>query len=244
MGGRYYEDGCVRALGWDFHFWAREVVLDVVLIENVSGRALRVDQLLGQRSPETKLRSAVRQNPGARPSIPIGGASQTLEPGQRLLIPTKITFVPAKSFRADEMGDWQSSAQVHQRVGANGFRGNTNAHRTPDLKNYVYGPELTLGGLTIDGARVDLDKRSANFVDMALAYEGGSCPYLLSWNQAAGDWVNFGKVLHKANDKRLEYTETRTSQGFTRASVSRSANRRSPSSIRSSSWSRSRPARR
>jgi hypothetical protein len=43
--------------------------------------------------------------------------------------------------------------------------------------------------------------------------ESGSCPHLLSQAED-GDWIDYGKVLHKAPNKENEYTDLRTFEGF------------------------------
>ena len=62
--------------------------------------------------------------------------------------------------------------------------------------------------------RLDLIERAANFMDMSVAYEAGSCPYLLAWDAKERDWVNHGKVLHKAPSKADEYIEAKSFSGF------------------------------
>jgi hypothetical protein len=42
----------------------------------------------------------------------------------------------------------------------------------------------------------------------------GSCPYLYSWEEGERAWVRHGKVIHDANSKDKEMTETETFSGF------------------------------
>jgi hypothetical protein len=88
------------------------------------------------------------------------------------------------------------------------FSGNVTAYRSPDPKDYTYGPVLTVTGARVNSTRVDFVERPlANFIEMSLSGEAGSCPYLLSWDETDHEWISHGKVLHKGLGKDNAYTE-------------------------------------
>ena len=108
------------------------------------------------------------------------------------------------------------SKSLFDRLGANGFSGNVSAHGNPKFSDYAFGPEYSVGGFQVGGGmRIDLRRRAANFIDVTVGAEIGSCPDLLSWNGRHREWIDHGKVLDKAPSKEREYTETRISTGFT-----------------------------
>ena len=78
----------------------------------------------------------------------------------------------------------------------------------------MYGPEIKITGLMVQGKSISLVRPSANFVDIALAFEGKSCPYLLSFEPTRQRWLAHGKVLHRAPSLDQEYTEIKSFAGF------------------------------
>jgi hypothetical protein len=83
------------------------------------------------------------------------------------------------------------------------------------FRDYAYGPELIVNGAMVDGTRMDLAKtRNANYIDLTPTPEAGSCPHLLSWDENDNEWVNLGKVLHKAPSRDRVYTDALTFEGL------------------------------
>ena len=73
-----------------------------------------------------------------------------------------------------------------------------------------------MAGLIANGTRLDFAKRQAatNSIELSVVAEFGSCPYLLSWDEKDREWVEHGKVLHKAPAKDKSYTEARDFEGL------------------------------
>jgi hypothetical protein len=130
-----------------------------------------------------------------------------------LLIPTRIVLRPDDVAKSDYRYV-EASREILGRIGTNKFSGNAADHAAPRFADKAYGPELAVTGIVINGSRVDLARREANFFDLTVSSEVGSCPYLLSWDEADRAWIEHGKVLHKAQGKSREYTETVTLPGF------------------------------
>jgi hypothetical protein len=196
---------------WSFTYYARDVQLDVALIENTSARPVRIGALLGSRVSEPRLRAAspvAASAPG-----PLGDMAETLAPGQKLLVPTAVVLVPPRELRGDLPYPRMAEDAYRQR-GGGGYKGNPTAFGAPTIRDYLFGAALTLSGIVVDDRRVDLAQRSANFFDLTLSSETGSCPYLLSLDDAERDWTNHGKVLHRAIGKPREETESRTFEGW------------------------------
>jgi hypothetical protein len=202
------KDGCNAG----FQFVPRLFLMDVAVVENLSSVPVTVDGVLGGRAPDTRLRVAGSSGApaGARDSLATIG---TLAPGEKALLPMKITL-SSEEFLTDIFGYRQASTEIQKRIGANGFRGNVTGHAAPTFQNYLYGPELVIGGISVNGKRVDLAGRSANRLEMTMSGEIGSCPYLLSSNGKDADWIEHGKVLDKAPSRQREYADTRTLAGF------------------------------
>jgi hypothetical protein len=194
--------------GWSFNHSSRAIFLDAILIENTSKTPLRIGGLLGSQISAPALR---RADARAAPGETAIAMTETLAPGQRILIPTKIHL------EANERVEFETvkqSKSLLDRVGLNGFTGSASAHGFPDLPDYNYGPELGVRAFMVNGARVDLERQAANFIDLSVSGEIGSCPYLMSWDANNREWVDHGKVLHNAPNQAREYTEARTIEGF------------------------------
>lgn len=194
------------------------VLLDAVTIENISSHPIKLDSLFGGRADTVSLRAL-----GSHADAQIAAkfdVSQELAPGQKLLFPTRITLVPQCQEGqgcAGDAGDWsrmlKASADIQRHFKPNVFRNMTRT-AVPLLKTYVYGPDVSIGGVVINGERIDFTQRSANFVDLVMSREGLSCPYLMSWDVQRGKWVVRRKILDKAPDKQREYTDVERFPGF------------------------------
>jgi hypothetical protein len=203
------EGGC--ALG-PFFYGLRVFMLDVAIIENVSSAPISVDDLLGGHLTDTRLRVADSLAPRAKSGNPLGFVVGTLAPGEKVLVPLRILLRPDEG-TTDQFRYRQTADQIHNQVGAGGYSGNFGGYGAPKFRNYVYGPEVAISGLVVNGTRVDLAGQSANYLEITMSSESGSCPYLLSQAQD-GDWIDHGKVLHKAPNGESEYTELRTFDSF------------------------------
>jgi hypothetical protein len=79
--------------------------------------------------------------------------------------------------------------------------------QAPKVGPYVFGPELALQGITVDGARVSLTEESANYLELTASSGGGSCPFLYAFDETAQDWINHGKVIDQANAESKRMTQ-------------------------------------
>jgi hypothetical protein len=122
-------DGCgdERVGNLTFEIPYPNIVLDTVLIENVSNAAVKIDSLYGTQSSVSTLRPL--GSGGARLANASFDLSQTLAPGQKLLVPTRISFVPHLSNVSpvtDNVADWsklvRTSAQILKKMGTGGLR--------------------------------------------------------------------------------------------------------------------------
>jgi hypothetical protein len=84
----------------------------------------------------------------------------------------------------------------------------------PSLTSFVFGPELKVAGLRVEGNAIDFREKPLNDMEIAFSGQVGSCPYLLSWDDQRADWTQHGKVLHEASDISREETQTITLPGF------------------------------
>jgi hypothetical protein len=219
MIGRHMMNGCGTendlpgVAGWSFSAPMRKVVLDAMVIENTSQRPVAIGALFGSKIAENTLRAV-----GAGPSSgadSIGALSETLAPGQRLFVPMRIVFLAPAELASDVKTSEKSVADTSKRFGLNGFTGRADAMRLPSLKDYSYGPALSIGAIEVNATRVDLESRiGTNFIDLTVTAEVGSCPYLLSQEAGSEEWISHGKVLHRALGRDRKYTEARTFSGL------------------------------
>jgi hypothetical protein len=192
---------------WNFNIATPTILLEAAVIRNDKTRPLRVDSVMAQEVAGDSLRvsdDAVPVDP--RPI----GLGVTIPPGNALAIPTRIVLKSADSGNAAAEGP----AETYRRLRSKGIATRANVFAVPERNNYVFGPELKVAGLVIDGSAIKFSEKSQNFIDIAFSDGGGSCPYLLSWDNERADWTELGKVLHEANDISREETQTITLPGF------------------------------
>ncbi len=214
--GTYEDGGCdsgdgTPIAGWFFRYEPREVLMDAVVITNLSQQPVRLGGLLGFKTSAAGLRPAggVVAAPSAAGTAE--EMSVALAPNQSVLVPTRITFAPNQLVK-ESFGYRQTANALFRQRGIRGYTGNTTAHAAPAFRNYLYGPDILPTGIIIDGKRVDFASRSANFVDITISSESGSCPYLLSHDEEG--WLDHGKILHRARTKARETTHAVSFLGF------------------------------
>jgi hypothetical protein len=202
--------------GWSFDYNVREIYLDVMLLENVSTQPVVIDALVGHRSKNTGLRTIELNTDSSQGAAPLDKLSETLVPGARILVPTRIAFA-ANSLDKDQFTEYEKSKEeIHKLIGAREFKGNVESYdHIPHFKDYAYGPEFSISGAVVNSTRLEISKhRAANSIDLTVTAEIGSCPYLLSFDDKGHEWVDHGKVLHNAPAWNREYTEARTFEGL------------------------------
>lgn len=215
---------------YDFSYYPRQMVMDVAVIQNVSSKPLTVGDLLGTQV----------ENPGLRPPappmrgvvaagvVPVPGSVGKLAPGERVLVPLKITFVAPKGLGMQFNGKMSDARKIfaefeklppgtlikEQQAGLEpnqpALQKTRESFRAPELPKvtpYMWGPEITLKGLNADGKRIMLDETSANFLELTAGEGYGSCPFLYSYDEAAKTWVSHGKVIDNADDPTKELTQ-------------------------------------
>ena len=213
-------DGCGNAAdgpdvgGWVFGYWPRKVLIDVVLIENTSSRPITVGDLLGTTVSAPSLRVATS------PTVPPTKAravemAEALAPGERLLVATRVAFVPNGLFRRLDSGRSVAGRTTFSPAPAQTDSVARDQVSVSTFRNYAYGPEINVTGFLVNSTGVDLNQRpSANFGDLAVTRETGSCPFLMSWDAERQEWIDHGKVLDKAPRPDLQYSEVKVFPGF------------------------------
>jgi hypothetical protein len=215
-----------------FRYYPRPLLIDVMLVENLSGRPISIDDMLGARAASTDFRS-VADSKVLKDTSPteLSMKSQTVQANGKIAIATRMIFDNGLGQKVGIGGTWQQSQSdanaVWSRIKAmpaksvlsetlelDGkeatYKKYKEAYKAPTLpqrSQYVYGPEVQIAGMIIDGATVMFEGTSANFLEFTASAEGGSCPFLYSWNEARGGWLSHGKVIDEAREKKNERTE-------------------------------------
>lgn len=213
--------------GYDFSYYPRQMVLDVAVIQNVSSKPMTVGDLLGTQVEDTGLRPPAPPMRGvvAAGVVPIPGSVGKLAPGERVLVPLKMTFVAPKGLSMQFSGKLADARKIYGEIeklpagtvikedpaGEQNVltkaRESFKAPELPKVTPYLWGPEITLKGLNIDGKRVILEEMSANFLELTAGEGYGSCPFLYSYDEAKSTWVSHGKVIDNADDPSKELTQ-------------------------------------
>ena len=199
--------------GWQFSVAVRAVAMEAMVIENVSSQPLSIGSLFGIRSTTNALRPA-KEASSTSEMTAVGSPSQTLPPGKRLLVPMRLVLLSPAELSDDLKKAEKSLADVRTHFGLNGFSGRADALRIPELKDYAFGPSISIGALELNSTRVDLEKvPEPNFVALTITAEAGSCPYLLSRSDGGEEWISYGKILHKAPSRERQYVDTASFKG-------------------------------
>lgn len=216
---------------FNFEYYPRPLLTDVMLVENLAGRSISIDDMLGARAPSDAFRSIADSNAlkSVLPSelsmqsrsVPAGGkiaiAIRMMFDnglGQRVAkeavwhplstvnaIWSRIKAMPPKSVLKEEL-DWEGKQATFKK-----YKEAYKAPMLPQRSQYAYGPEVQIAGMIMDGTTVMFEGTSANYLEFTSAAEGGSCPYLYSWNEERGGWLSHGKVIDEAREKANERTE-------------------------------------
>jgi hypothetical protein len=204
-------DQCDESALPSFTVQPRDMALRVAVIANLSKRPIAVDAVLGEmlQSSDWRVADSNRLSPSAGAPIDIG--TRSIPPGSSIVIPLQIKF-PAPGY-LDNAAINASNAWF-AKLGTNDLKADTSVYSLPLHPDYAYGPEIMLGGLRVEGSDIEFASRSTNFIEVVAAYETGSCPYLLAWDEVDREWVEHGKILHKAKGRGNEATESSKFNGF------------------------------
>lgn len=212
--------------GFGFNFHLRQMITDIATIENVSAQPVTLDGILGDVDLNENLRTKPRALPQAI-SDQLHELKATIPAGGKVAVALRTTFVNAASMEED-IGKPADVQAAYQRVRSTPpgtifvekgefKKGDPRIRKTresygppsrPRNTSYVYGPDVALRGLSLGGARVDLEETSANFMEVTAGDGYGSCPYLYGFDAGRKEWINYGKIIHEFNTREKKATQT------------------------------------
>ncbi len=217
--------------GMEFSLKVRQFILEVAFIKNVSSDTVPIDGMLGSIDRT----HALRVNP-LKPSTDAGSVlpmqRTDLAPGETLLIPLKILFVPAGGTEA-VFQQGQSSVKVDKTFADQQFnaimatpagtifkesqtdsappvtkiRESFGPPTIPDMPWFLYGPSIDLTGVTLSGQHLVFDGSTRNFFNIVAGEGYGSCPFLYSFDGNDSLWIWHGKIIHAASAPEREMTQ-------------------------------------
>jgi hypothetical protein len=215
---------------WAFTYYPRQTALDVMVVENITQKAVRLERILGDIATQglRPIGAAVTSRRADGDQMqPLG---VELQPGERAAVPLRMVLLPPEVIqdRGSVRKDYADmETEIRSRISAmppgTMFQLGKGTHRVrktkesfrpwtaPKMQTYIYGPELLPSGLRIDGQPMGEEPLPTK---LSIENESGSCPYLASWDGEQGRWTDHGKVLDKAKGKDLRQADTRTFQGF------------------------------
>jgi hypothetical protein len=245
------EQGCVGD-GWSFMYSGRPLTVDVAIIENLTDQPIRIDDFRGLASTEKGLRPVSKSVALAKDNpVSLKLPPQSLDAHARLLLPIRIKFGAAGL----QDGDLDTAKATYEKIKtSNDTIFEHQIQITPEKKitvrkakesfaepeapadtEYLFGPEISLGGLVADGKEfalqvvpeqpqkkstaddsggADADKSppaaigKLSFSIWVGPDQGGiSCPILYYREEASGSWITLGKVLDQANGADKEMTQ-------------------------------------
>jgi hypothetical protein len=207
-------EGCgddIGVMGWNFNYSSRVVLFEAISIRNMSSQDITLNGLMGTVSSDTDLRPIASQSRNSVESARNIDLNVILQPNQSILFFTRIKLVP-DYYALNSFIYPETAKSVFNQIGAHGYSGNTGDFVFPHLEEFAYGREYMIDGFMADNQQVSFSGKVANFLNLTVASESGSCPYLLA--NVNGSWETFGKVLHRSNSQKLEAEQTITYPGF------------------------------
>jgi hypothetical protein len=208
---------------WTVAYTAPELMLDVAVIVNESDRPVRIDGLLGAQVTADSVRPiSTSQELAARDPAPLKSPPISLAPKQAIAIGLRIAFVADHdSSRANDDADglkkirsWPAG-HTFEIDGIRKSRESFLEPKRPEQTDQVYGPEIALVGLQVDGQRLVFEGRRSNIVK-SIFRPRKCCPVLYSRIDADGPWLYRGKVIRQANGPEnakvdhIEFSSLRT----------------------------------
>jgi hypothetical protein len=227
--------------GWDFSYSGRPLAVDVAVIENLTDQPIRIDDFRGLVSGAKGLRPAsdsVALSKDAPASLNL--PPQTLKPRAKLVLPMRTTF----GYPTRDEWDLSVAKGTYEEIKSNKrkifeeeiplpgnppksyfVRKTKESFSEPEIparRQYLFGPEISLGGLVADGKEFSLQKgNSTNDPDpgidpagagvlsfyVSIGSTGESCPILFLRSEDSQSWITLGKVLHMANGADREMTQ-------------------------------------
>jgi hypothetical protein len=216
--------------GMEFSLKVRQFILEVAFIKNVSSDTIPIDGLLGTVDSTHALR--VNPKPAGDTGNTIPMQRTDLAPGETLLMPLKVLFVPAggteaifqqgpapinidKAFAdqqfnaimATPAGTIFKESQTDSTPPVTKLRESFGPPAIPDEPWFLYGPSIDMAGVTLSGQHLVFDGSTRNFFNIVAGEGYGSCPFLYSFDTKDGLWIWHGKIIHAASAPDREMTQ-------------------------------------
>lgn len=244
------ESGC-EGDTWNFRYSGRPLTMRFAVVENLTDQPIRVDGFRGMASGAKGLRAdseSVARSTGEAASLNL--APQNLAPRAKLAVPLRLAFssLAREGWNLDSAKEhyeaikksktrvFEQKVEVSRR---NSYvvRKSQDSFGAPTLPAdvaYLFGPELSLVGLSAGGVDYTLPKgepsrstpagnsdlQPSGISNLSLSVrlspvasssgsseDAISCPILYYWNAETSSWVTLGKVLHPAKDADSEMTQ-------------------------------------
>lgn len=222
----------------DFFTSQYDLIVDIVEIENRGAKSATLDQLLGGRSADHALREGPSAKASGRPGridmgslvlepgkkliiplkISLRDANQT-EVTRETAALTQAPAVyqqiqasaPQTTFKADFYTLIDKGGTAGAETGTftvSKIRESFKPHSPVVPRTFYFGPEWWLAGLSVNGEPITFAGDAANFVDLTAGSGLGSCPILYTWNSTEGRWIRKGKIIHTAQMRVNEASQT------------------------------------
>ncbi|MEY9234054.1 hypothetical protein ABIF68_002501 [Bradyrhizobium japonicum] len=233
-----YDEGCFVL---DFQTHKYEFAVDVAVIENTSSKPIQLDELLGRTVGDNQLRPMnVSSSRGDGTTLKMEPGS--LGPSERLIVPLKLAFLtPWRPDRDEQAKSRRISQDLYQKIinsrpgtvfqtelysSLRGIPAKQNTYRVrkvresfkppeyPEESDYAFGPEWILTGLTVNGETILFDAAPPFNRVYAFRTGVGSCPILYAWSHPDATWARHGRIIHQAESRSNEQSETITFDGL------------------------------
>jgi hypothetical protein len=176
-------DECGAAIRFAYH--NRPLALEVAVIENIHSDKIMINDFMGTKISDKKLRVSSLPNLPAFP-LPLGQPEQALSPGIKIIVPLRIIF-------QDSVAQWRTlenlaqANSMYKKIQSNPRSILTSILQTgpgtkvtvakrrasflppeiPADTEYTFGPELIMSGLLLGDDKLPLHQQVVNFVALS-----------------------------------------------------------------------------
>lgn len=214
--------------GWETRAVMPDLEVEVAVLENVGEMPMAISALQLRRFAGGLRRQSVTDDAltaaesAERPLI----ASNTLAPGERIIVPTRVTFITEERSHQPQNASyepihgrpdlvqvpittrWEEGGNVLVVLPKARERAFENAVPPPGGMRFDYGSSWSLESVLVNGERTLIRRADWQNASLYFGSERGSCPYIFSRNGERAPWINEGHMLIGATREDLSRTES------------------------------------
>jgi hypothetical protein len=201
----------------------RQPLLQVLVIQNVSGDAVKVGDFAFLKNADVMLRTLDQDERGLQTvaSKKAKLLPDLLGPGDSIIVPTRLMMSYRFAYSDDEgvvsplanKEMFMKLVKEHERVEFHSklsiptsqlLKNYSDSHQNLLTVDYVSGPSLELQRIEVRNRMEEIRKFDPDNIYLIDGTEGGSCPYIHTLSPESGKWESEGRILVNRSSKSRE----------------------------------------